>query len=75
VARGTGLRVLVPESIGIESRSVRVEAPGLGRVAGEAIRFTVASHAALQIEAGGATVIEKEGVAGVMVLTLQQSLL
>ncbi len=67
MADGTRLRVLPPERSRIETRTVGIEPPTPGRrVAGEAVPLGMTSHTALQVLAGGLSVVQDEGLLRIM---------
>ena len=66
-------RVLAPQRSGIEAGTVRVESPAAhGRVAGQAVALGMAGDAALQILACRLTVIEQEGLLGVVIAAVSK---
>jgi hypothetical protein len=67
MAGGTGLGILPAERFGIETRTVGIEAPAPCRgVAGKAVSLGMTGYTALQILAGRLSVIEDEGLLGIM---------
>ena len=73
VAGGAHRRVLAPQRSRIEAGTVRVESPAAhGRVAGQAVALGVAGDAALQILACRLTVIEQEGLLGVVIAAVSK---
>ena len=63
MAGGAGLGVLPPECSGVETRTVGIEAPTPCRgVAGKAVSLGMTGDTALQILAGGLSVIKEEGL-------------